>query len=52
MQIRIEAYLSLATLLAVLGLYGRLYLMAWKIDRLWRDYEIRHGINGHGKKQA
>lgn len=50
MQIHFEGYISLATLAAVLGLYGKLYLMNWKFNRMWRDYEVRHGMNGQGKK--
>jgi hypothetical protein len=49
-QFGITGYISLATLLAVLGLWGRLYLMNFQFNLMWRDYCERKGIPYSGSK--
>jgi hypothetical protein len=49
MHLELTGYISLATLLAVLGLWGRLYLMNFQFSLMWRDYCERKGIPYNGK---
>lgn len=48
MHLELTGYISLATLLAVLGLWGRLYLMNFQFSLMWRDYCERKGIPYNG----
>lgn len=48
LDIGFTGYISLATLIAVLGLWGRLYLMNFQFGLMWRDYCERKGIPFNG----
>ena len=52
MHLELSGYISLATLLAVLGLWGRLYLMNFQFSLMWRDYCERKGIPYNGAPRA
>ncbi len=47
-QIGFTGYVSLATLIAVLGLWGRLWEMNFKFNLMWRDYCERKRISYNG----
>ena len=48
----VEGYVSIVTLCSVLYLIGDWKLVKWKFNKLWREYEIRHNMNGHSKAEA
>lgn len=44
----IEGYISVVTLAGVIWVIAEFRLMKWKHERMWADYEKRHGMNGLG----
>ena len=51
MEIHVDTWISAATLLTVLGLYGRMSVDKFKTDLMWKEYCDKRGVQVDKKKQ-